>query len=163
MESKSNAASKDHQQQATPQSAVLFDVNPALVSYPLHTPGISLAMLIPQEITTESANAPVFQMVQEQTGVDFTCTMAPADSYEECLLECLWGQTFPDLIWGVNDSMLENQIDQDNYAPLLVLNEYIQTDAPNYVEIVSADEEKKHQAVEVNGNILRFLIFYDSP
>ena len=152
-----------NQQQTDTQSVVLFDAEPTCVSYPLDAHEISLSMLMPQETTTESMDAPFFQMVQEQTGVAVTYIMAPADNYEECLLECLWGHTYPDLIWGINDSILENQIDQDNYAPLLVLNEYILTDAPNYVEIVSADEEKKHQAVDVNGNILRFLIFYDSP
>lgn len=161
-EARQSTPAEPQTQDTVPQSAQLFAAEPASITYPIDDSGEALTVFMPQE-TLQTDGAPVLQMVQEKTGIPVTYQLIPGDGYQWSLLACLWGESFPDLIWGVDETMLENQTDPDTYAPLLVLNEYIQKAAPNYVQIVAADEEKMHQAVDDKGNILRFLTFYDTP
>ena len=161
-EARQSTPAEAQTQDTEPRSAQLFAAEPASITYPIDDSGEALTVFMPQE-TLQTGGAPVLQMVQERTGIPVTYQLIPGDGYQWSLLACLWGESFPDLIWGVDETMLENQTDPDTYAPLLVLNEYIQKAAPNYVRIVAADEEKMHQAVDDKGNILRFLTFYDTP
>lgn len=153
---------KPESQSTAYASSSIFLAEPKSVQYPMEEATMQLSVMIPQE-GEKCEKQSVYRRIEEKTGVSLSYQIVPQAEYSDAVLTMLDSQNIPDLIYGIPDEMLQAQLDPDTSEPLLILNAYIKTDAPNYIQAVQQNPERQHRAVGEDGNILTFLTFYDTP
>ena len=153
---------KPESQSTAYASSSIFLAEPKSVQYPMEEATMQLSVMIPQE-GEQCEKQPVYSQIEEQTGVELSYQIVPQAEYADAVLAVLDSQNIPDLIYGIPDAMLQAQLDPDTSEPLLILNAYIKTEAPNYIQAVRQEPERQHRAVGEDGTALSFLTFYDTP
>ena len=91
-----------------PLSQQLREAAPEIVSYPVSSEH-TLTALVPENYTGEDGSGPFYQALAEATGASVSYTILPEAGYEDGrLMDIIAGGELPDLIWGLNEYLLEN-------------------------------------------------------
>lgn len=141
-----------------PLSQQLREAAPEIVSYPVSSEH-TLTALVPENYTGEDGSGPFYQALAEATGASVSYTILPEAGYEDGrLMDIIAGGELPDLIWGLNEYLLENMEEE-----LLELDEYIKSSAPNYISRISRDEDTMAAVLPDEGPILQFCTLREDP
>lgn len=141
----------------------LLAAMPESVSYPIDADMEDpLVVLIPNDVEYHSDENDVYSQISAHTGIPVVFSFQPNSDYEMYLQTSLINaQDFPDLIWGMNDSLLGNV---DFVEDILVeLSAYIEEGAPNYLQWLKEDEQLRLDSATNDHNIYSFQVISEQP
>ena len=105
-------------------------------------------------------STPVYDALQEATGVKVNFTWNSSDSYSTLLAARIANQDLPDVIgYGVDSSLLQGLIDDGLIIPL---TDYLDEYMPNYMRFIT-DEDYLYMLNQSDGEVYAFGMLMDVP
>lgn len=140
-------------------SEQLLQAHPEPVSYPL-AEAQPLTAALPMRYAAESDSLSIYRELEAQTGVSVAYHFIPDDgySYGNFVVNIA---DLPDLIliWGPEGQALAMHLQEE----LLRLNEYLETDAPNYLRWITRDMDTLRGVLSDEGDIWQFHGIWEQP
>ena len=127
-----------------------FAATPVPITYPLES-AMSFSAFIP-EATANPLLSKILDEIKMTTNVELQCEIIPNDDYLETLSVAFDSSSLPDLVWGIDESLILNK-NNDN---ILVLNELLATNAPNYLDAIKRDPYLACDVTLENGDVVQF-------
>ncbi len=134
----------------------LFQAQPETVAYPLE-PGEPLSVALPLRYNGEGVDGAFYRELREATGVELELHFLPSEEYRMNLISMVASEEFPDLTWGFDLTL------QAFEEELLELEDYIQTDAPNYLSWLKRDQETMASVLPDEGSVYQFYSLMETP
>lgn len=137
-------------------SVLLSRAQPETISYPMEA-GEPLTAVLPQSYSYETTDSEFYRTLVENTGAELKVTFLPTEEYWGNLMNLVAGDDIPDLIWGW-DMNIDGEQDY-----LLELDDYLQTDCPNYLTWLKQDPDRMASVLPEKGEIFQFYSLMETP